>query len=805
MRVLLVEDDALTTKILLHSLQKQHVVDAVADGLAGWEFAQTYPYELILLDLMLPHLDGVSLCRRLRQHHYGAWIIMITSRDRPEDRLAGLEAGADDYVTKPIDLAELEARIRNVSRRSAGGMASKLVWGDLTLDPARAAVHLGAKPVTLTKKEYAILELFLRYPYQVHSRFDIIDHIWTADDTPTEDTVKSHLRALRSKLRRAGARDDYFETLYGQGYRLNPALDPKNAPPAELGDRQQQLAPAWEHFQGRCWYHLEVLESFLHQSLSVPLQVSETMAQESLLGLSAITRTMGLTNLSLWLARLGEAQTLAAADLCPHLPVIRGAIAQYQDCAVSVLFTKVLWLVGEGLSADYGEQLKEMALFWHYTVQVLPSPPNWGAIAKLPDAVITTNAENRPDLPTALLLPAAQWAAVAPHPRHRLFAPSTSPEEIFTCLEALRSANGPVRLVWVGADAPRWVSILQPLLSAAVLRSVASGSHLRHGVPPDDVDLILLESDQVPWAQNLRCDTRWGRHSILVRSRHPVPADACLNPQWTASELAQWLDTYGRRLQERTRSPFFALKELQRFLCLAQRHQQPYSLAVLQTSTVAGLQQRLSGSLRQEDTLAQWGSNLVIGLYGSQQGDAIERLVELLGTEERFFWGGVAQAPVDGKTLAELYARALTASYQARQLSYNAIVPVGWVPLPMANSKLVVDVLLIAADDRFYQELSMALHLRSIHLCWLQDLATALTMTVEEPCTLQPRIVLVSDDLGDLDPLIMALERTRAGKQCPIIVLQSQSCPPILKNGVTDVMATTMPINLLVAEVRRYL
>jgi DNA-binding response OmpR family regulator len=805
MRVLLVEDDILTTKILLHVLQKNHVVDAVTDGLLGWEFTQTYPYDLVLLDVMLPRLDGVSLCQRLRRHHYGAWIMMITSRDRPEDRVAGLEAGADDYLTKPLDLAELEVRIRNISRRSDRGVVSQLTWGALTLEPAKALAFLGGNPLTLTKKELAILELFLRYPHRVHSRFDIIEQVWTAEDAPTEDTVKSHLRSLRSKLRRAGAREDYFESLYGQGYRLNPALDPKSAPPAEQGDRQQLPTPAWQHFQERCWHHLTVLESFVHQPLSTPLHTAESLAQESLLGLSAILRTMGLTNASLWLERLSRMQTLAIADLGHHLPTIRVAITQYQDCAVSVLFTKTLWLVGKELPPDYRAQIQELAVFWHFALREVEDLPDWGAIARRSDAILATETANLPDLPAVLLLPAADFAAVAPHPKRRCLPPQTPPEQVMACLEFLVTPAPPLRLAWVGADAARWVSTLQPLMPGTVLTAVAHGSALFRDLSPEMVDLIVLESDQVAWVQNLGGDPRWRHHGLLVRSRHPVPAAVGLDPQWSAPELAQWLLAYGRSLRERTCLDSFPFQAMQRLLHLAQRHEQPYSVAVLQTDAPTAVWQCLQQALRQEDSLVIWQGQVIAGLYGSQQADAIERLAEVLGNEKRMLWGGVAQFPTHGKTLSALYARALTASYQSQHLFQNAILPVGWVPLPMANSKLMVDVLLIAADAPVYEALSTALHLRSIHVCWLPDLETALTMIAEEPTGIQPRLVLVSDSLGPLDPLILALDRPRAAKNCPVLVLQSQSHPPTLKNGITDILAMTLPLSVLVAEIRRYL
>lgn len=223
MRILLVEDDKSIADAIAAVLTKQHyVVDVAADGQAGWEFAAAYDYDLILLDVILPKLDGISLCRQLRREGYQMPILLLTARDTGTDKVMGLDAGADDYVVKPFDFQELTARIRALLRRGNSTITLVLEWGSLRLDPSTCEVTYGSIALHLTPKEYGVLELFLRNKQRVFSRSAIIDHLWSFEDPPEENTIKSHIKGLRQKLKAAGAPTDLIETVYGLGYRLKP-------------------------------------------------------------------------------------------------------------------------------------------------------------------------------------------------------------------------------------------------------------------------------------------------------------------------------------------------------------------------------------------------------------------------------------------------------------------------------------------------------------------------------------------------------------------------------------------------------
>ena len=221
MKILLVEDDQLLAEVVAEFLKNHlHLVEIAEDGEMAWEQVRMFHYDLILLDVMLPKLNGIQLCQRLRKHGYLLPILMMTARDTSNDKITALDAGADDYMVKPLDLEELLARIRALHRRPANLLPSFLEWGELHLDPATYEVSYSGSPIHLTPKEFSILELLLRSGRRILSRGAIIEYLWSPENTPEEDTVKTHIKSLRQKLRSAGAPKDFIETSHSLGYRL---------------------------------------------------------------------------------------------------------------------------------------------------------------------------------------------------------------------------------------------------------------------------------------------------------------------------------------------------------------------------------------------------------------------------------------------------------------------------------------------------------------------------------------------------------------------------------------------------------
>jgi DNA-binding response OmpR family regulator len=221
MRVLVVEDDIQLAEILTEALTiRQYSVDVAHDGEIARDWVATLTYDLILLDITLPKLDGIRFCRFLRDRQSTVPILMLTARDTIADKIIGLDAGADDYMVKPFDLEELMARIRALLRRGSATTRSILAWGELQLDASTLDVRYGETPISLTPKEYALLELLVANGRRIMSRPGIIERLWSLDDAPTEEAVKFHIKTLRQKLKAAGAPDDLIETVHGLGYRL---------------------------------------------------------------------------------------------------------------------------------------------------------------------------------------------------------------------------------------------------------------------------------------------------------------------------------------------------------------------------------------------------------------------------------------------------------------------------------------------------------------------------------------------------------------------------------------------------------
>lgn len=221
MRILLVEDDTHLAASLSAALSaQQYAVDVASDGERAWQQMTLLPYDLMLMDVTLPRLDGLALCQRLRSHGVDSPVLMLTARDTSSDKVAGLDAGADAYMVKPFDLLELIAQIRALLRRGQTGATSTLAWGPLRLNPTTYDVSYQGNPLRLTPKEFALLELLMRHGRRVLSRHFILETLWSLADPPGEETVKAHLKALRQKLRQAGAPRQIIETVHGLGYRL---------------------------------------------------------------------------------------------------------------------------------------------------------------------------------------------------------------------------------------------------------------------------------------------------------------------------------------------------------------------------------------------------------------------------------------------------------------------------------------------------------------------------------------------------------------------------------------------------------
>lgn len=220
MRILVVEDDPQLGPLIKRGLEAHHyAVDTIADGNDALAMGRSVQYDVILLDILLPGMNGIEVCRALRQSQVTTPILMLTAQGDIENRVRGLDSGADDYVTKPFDFRELEARIRALLRREGTAKTPILQFMNVTLDATLHEVRRGDRLITLSSKEYALLEFLMRNPRQVLSRVTIAEHVWDYDAETYSNVIDVYIRYLRRKLCEDGE-PDIIHTIRGSGYQL---------------------------------------------------------------------------------------------------------------------------------------------------------------------------------------------------------------------------------------------------------------------------------------------------------------------------------------------------------------------------------------------------------------------------------------------------------------------------------------------------------------------------------------------------------------------------------------------------------
>lgn len=224
MRLLVVEDHPVLGPDLKKGLERCHyLVDLASSGEEALTRESDVPYDLIILDILLPGLDGREVCRQLREMHRAVPILFLTALGTVEDRITGLDLGADDYLTKPFDFRELEARVRALLRRDGTPKTSILRFGDISLDTRTHEAQRGARVMALSSKAYALLHFFLRHPREMLSRTIIAEHVWDYDAEQFSNVIEVYVRYLRTKLC-AGGEPNVIHTVRGSGYQLKEPM-----------------------------------------------------------------------------------------------------------------------------------------------------------------------------------------------------------------------------------------------------------------------------------------------------------------------------------------------------------------------------------------------------------------------------------------------------------------------------------------------------------------------------------------------------------------------------------------------------
>ena len=431
MKILLVEDDEVLIAVLAKSLTEHHyIVDVVKDGEVGWTYGSTFEYDLIILDIKLPRLDGIRLCQRFRTEGYTTPILLLSAQNTSTAKISGLDAGADDYVVKPFDEQELFARIRALLRRSSASSFPLLVWGDLLLNPSNCEISYNSQLLTLTNKEYELLELLLHDSQHLLSADEILDRLWSSDEFPSEATVRSHIRRLRHKLVAAGAPADFIATVHGRGYYLKapdkapdvkipsqikiPNSDLIKLPEVNFQTNQHEqylefLNQLWITTKPKSIEQLEVLFQAIAKlqsgALDPQLQAQAYQTSHKLAGTLGTFGLMIATQLALQLEELLNSQTLLKKQQLEVLEALvvaleqsiqntdsiqsspMDAIASRSFLDHSQLGTKVM-IVDDDI--DYLRSLPQLLKPWGFRVTTLADPQEFWTVLQVvsPDVLI---------------------------------------------------------------------------------------------------------------------------------------------------------------------------------------------------------------------------------------------------------------------------------------------------------------------------------------------------------------------------------------------------------------------------------
>lgn len=685
MRILIVEDDELIAETLSTALTEQHyVVDVANNGRLGWDFASSLSYSLILLDVVLPELDGLSFCKQLRSQGDSTPILFMTAKDTRTSLVCGLDAGADDYVTKPFDVEEVLARVRALLRRGHAVLPPTLKWDHLELDPSTCIVTWQQRPLKLTPKEYSLLELLLRNPQRIYSSSALIDHLWALDTPPTEDTIRSHIKGLRHKLRKAGIATDPIETVYGIGYRLRTPPNRLEGAPKEISKEISKDVPA-DNPPSLC--PGAPFSPSLEQQPPTPLQqgMGEIWQQSR----PKLETRLVVLEQAIAALRQGRLEADFAEKASQQAHKLVGTLGMFGADDGSTIAQQVELAFQGGCTAQsFSIELLE------YQVQTLRRIVEQVTLAwsPAPSHSSPSVAEQlTPDSAAAEPLAGLEEMVIPlPHQSETTTATVMVVDSDGNTLRALETLLQPWGFQVITCDRPAhlWTKLQEHTPHLLIL----------------EVD--LPESNGVSLCQTLRNSPQWSGLPILfLTSRR----DAEMMHRGFAAGADDWVskpfagpELVTRILNRLERSRLLqslaeidpltgvanrrkASEELTKFLALSERHSKPFCFALVEVDQLALINERygfamgdrvlqhcgrlLKSTFRSEDLVGRWGNeNFVVGMYGTTAIEAMRRLREVVQALHQQFYGaeqdtpvdivlniGLAAAPHDGQDLPSLY------------------------------------------------------------------------------------------------------------------------------------------------------
>ncbi|MGF1535773.1 MAG: response regulator [Elainellaceae cyanobacterium] len=578
MRILLVDDDEALMETLAEALIKQrYAVDIATDGETAREFLALFSYDLIVLDMLLPDVGGIVLCQEFREAGLESPILVLSARDTSLDKVQALDAGADDYVIKPFDFDELCARIRALLRRESHSPTTTLTWGDLQLTPDTFQVFYGEHQLHVTPKEYALLELLLRHPSRVFSLDSIIDNLWSFQDPPSEDAVRTHVKGVRQKLKAGGAPKDLIETVYGVGYRLKPldADPPQPAPPSPpqqptKSDIAVAIANAWDTHKGEMRARLRVLESVAIAlragTLDPELQASGHAQAHKLSGALGCYGLSEGSQLARQLEQILQLDVPLDSSLVPQVCAIVDRLRQRLE-ADSASPTAIAADEAQGLAQSFGQPAQKVAELWvvgasepfnrAITAEAIAAGLCAVAIAEpsearvrlqdhSPDGILLWPDGNRFDDAMALLSvpPSAQGQGppmlvvtdskdfhqrlhMVQQGADRLLSSAVSPQEAIAAFQRVRQTDRSDIKVLILDDDAQVLDLLKTLLSpwGFQLTTLDNPSRLMPVLERVRPDLLVLdvempEANGLEICQVLRADETWWQLPILFLTVH---------------------------------------------------------------------------------------------------------------------------------------------------------------------------------------------------------------------------------------------------------------------------------------------
>ena len=777
MKILLVNDDEQFVNELKENLKEhRYVVDTALDGQEGWEFVEAQEYDLIVLDVMLPKLDGITFCARLRAKGLQLLVLFLTTRATSEDKVKGLDAGADDYVVKPVPLTELTARIRALLRRKATAVSTVLEWGNLCLDPRTSEVKYAGVPLNLTKKEYSLLELFMGNAEKIHSQDNILNQLWSfEDEPPTRDTIRTLVKRLRQKLK-AAKTPDLIETVFGLGYRLNPVFE-KVSPAKKLvestgsqnSDKSTKSATARNSGSAKQLIHFP--------SKQIPTELPTRVL--------IVDQDKEFIDTFVEVATAQGLQTAYA----PNSKLARNALQRVRPDIILL-----------DISVEEGED--KLIFLEEMSNHVSPIP-----------VLVFTHQELSSDK-VARARRKSQGFFHKPIPPTRLLEAIT---------KILKPAKKTEPKILVVDDDRMTLRLVRTLLEPWGIKVTTLSDSLQfwnelESVKPDllILDVQMPNVDGVELCQLLRNDSRWAWLPIIfltgqrdvdtIQQVFSAGADDFINKPVVAPELIIRIFNRLERtrlLQEQAEiNPLTGLpnrqrstKDLERLLHLANQYQQYFCLAVLKIDDLQKINRNyghgfgdkmlrrlaslLQKELRAEDIVSSWnGGEFLVGMYGIRRGYGVEWLAEVLEMLRSIefeiaespsinitFSAGVTQYPEDGEDIQALYQCAASTMERARECGGNCVLPSDWQPLASDRFPLHKDVILLHQDCAFANSIVEALLTRSYHVHWLKDGKAALEVLGKKNPSLHGEVILLEENL----PGLSGLEILKYFKQDKII------------------------------------